>query len=95
MKYYNKINRNFNYNARLYFNKDSNNRQIDTTPRFWVELTRLNSVERVGFTDEGANRDYGKYASNFHHKQETISDADIESLSEEVKKIKPYGHGDN
>lgn len=94
MKYYNKINRNFDYKARLYFNGESYNRASDITPRFWVELVELNSVERVGFTEEGAEaNDYSKYANRFYGKDEgTLTDSEIESLSNEIKKTTPYGY---
>jgi hypothetical protein len=93
MKYYNKINRNFNYRARLYFNKRSNNRSRDDTPRFWVELESLNFTQRVGYTDEGGRSGYAKNTSRFHTKlEDKLSDDEIENLSEEVKKTAPFGY---
>ena len=50
----NKVNRNFNIKVRLYFNDNSFNREIDSTPRFYLEPVKLNAVERVAFTKSGA-----------------------------------------
>ena len=41
MKYYNKINRNFLVKARLYYNENSHNRNLDSTPRFFIQVKSI------------------------------------------------------
>ena len=64
MKYYNKINRNFKVKARLYFNELSHNRSLDSTPRFFVKIHSLKTLERVGFTQKAEDNSYLQYQPN-------------------------------
>ena len=67
MKYYNKINRNFKIKARLYFNEASHNRALDTTPRYFVKISSLKTLERIAFTDDSEDQEYLKYQKLKEH----------------------------
>jgi hypothetical protein len=93
MKYYNKINRNFKVKTRLYFNQNSHNRSLDSTPRFFVKIASLKSLERVGFTQKSEDNGYIKYQANFYggKKESYLNEASIDSLVADLNSKQPYG----
>ena len=94
MKYYNKINRNLKVRARLYFNQLSHNRVLDTTPRYFVKIDSLKSLERIGFTQKSENNQYVRYASNFYgaKKEEYLSQRQVENILLDLNSKAPYGY---
>lgn len=93
MKYYNKINRNFKIKARLYFNEASHNRALDTTPRYFVKISSLKTLERIGFTDKAEENEYIKYESNFYGavKESFLKEAGIDEIVSDLNSKQPYG----
>lgn len=94
MKYYNKINRNFKVRARLYFNEVSHNRPVDATPRYFVKISSLKTLERIAFTDDSEDQEYLKYQSNFYgaKKEDYLNEASIDELITDLNSKHPYGY---
>lgn len=90
----NKINRNFNIQVRLYFNEKSFNRENDSTPRYFLTPVKLNSVERVGFTQAGSDgNNYIKVSERFYGgiQEAALADSEIEAIYDNIKTSYPYG----
>ena len=94
MKYYNKINRNFKVKARLYFNELSHNRSLDSTPRFFVKIHSLKTLERVGFTQKAEDNSYLQYQPNLYGgKKETyLNEVKVDELISDLNSKPPYGY---
>ena len=97
MKYYNKINRNFKVKVRLYFNEVSHNRSLDDTPRFFVKISSLKTVERIAFTQKAEENSYLQYQSNLYGgKKETyLNEVKIDELIADLNAKPPYGYNDS
>ena len=93
MKYYNKINRNFLVKARLYYNENSHNRNLDSTPRFFIQVKSIDSIERLGFTHKSEDNNYIKYSANlFGGKQESFLDSTkLNEILTDLNSKPPYG----
>ena len=94
MKYYNKINRNFKVKARLYFNEKSHNRSADSTPRYFIKIKNLKSLERIAFTSKAEENKYIRYQSNLYgaKKESYLSQAQVDSLVNDINSKVPYGY---
>ena len=94
MKYYNKINRNFKVKTRLYFNELSHNRSLDSTPRFFVKISSLKTLERIGFTQKAEENSYLQYQENLYGgKKETyLNETKIDELITDLNAKPPYGY---
>ena len=94
MKYYNKINRNLKVKARLYFNNLSLNRVYDDTPRYFVKIKTLKSLEKIGFTQKSEENGYVKYAANLYgaKKEDYLNDTQIDSIITDLNSKAPYGY---
>lgn len=93
----NRVNRNFRIKVHLYYNPTSFNSTADATPRFYVKPVELLNVEKVAFTREGGSANgYTKYGNRFW-KWKTdydLTEAQVESIYEEIKNSYPYGFVD-
>mgnify|MGYP006137150593 FL=1 len=90
----NKINRNFNIQVRLYFDSSSFNRETDSNPRYRLTPVKLNSIERVAFTNEGAKANgYTKISERFFggiqegEFENPLSDEETEAIFENITTI--------
>ena len=94
MKYYNKINRNLKVKARLYFNNLSLNRVYDDTPRYFIKIKSLKSLEKIGFTQNSEDNGYVKYAANFYgaKKENYLNETQAESIITDLNSKTPYGY---
>ena len=77
----NRINRNLGVKVHLYFNKDSHNRDSDTTPRFYLKAVELVSIEGVAFTSK-SHGIYTEYGNRFWRYKEdaVLTNEQVESL---------------
>ena len=93
MKYYNKINRNFKVKARLYYNKTSHNRLGDDTPRYFVKIKSLKSLERIAFSSKAESNFYVKYQPNFYgaKKESYLNAAQLDDIINDLNSNSPYG----
>ena len=94
----NKINRNFILKVHLYFNKNSYNRQSDSTPRFYLKPVQLLGLEKVAFTRDGAiNNGFDQYGNRFwkYKGDNTLTNAQADAIYEEIKQSYPYGYVEN
>ncbi len=94
----NKINRNFILKVHLYFNKNSYNRQSDSTPRFYLKPVQLLGLEKVAFTRDGAvSNGFDKYGNRFwkYKGDNTLTNAQADAIYEEIKQSYPYGYVEN
>lgn len=89
----NRVNRNFGVKVHLYHNPDSHNRAIDSTPRYYVDLVQLNTIEKVGFTDNSRFNDYTKHGHRFwkYKSDETLNDVEAANVYYEMQDSYPYG----
>ena len=89
----NRINRNLGVKVHLYFNKNSHNRPSDTTPRFYLKVVELLSVEGVAFTSKSKDK-YTEYGNRFWRYKEdsSLTNEQAESLFSELQQSYPYGY---
>jgi len=82
----------------LYFNKDSHNRETDSTPRFYLQPVELLTIEKIAFTKEARHKGYveaGQRLYRYKHAGEELTTAKTEEIYKDIKESHPYGYKEN
>ena len=89
----NRINRNFGIKVHLYYNKDSHNRDSDSTPRFYLKAVSLLTVEGVAFTSKSVEN-YSAYGNRFwrYKSDESLTNERAEAIFSDIQQSYPYGY---
>ena len=90
----NRINRSVSFTAHLYYNKDSWNTALDSTPRYYLKPVELNYIERIAFSDNAEDKGYTWYGNGFYggKGETTMNDAEALALFENIKNSYPFGY---
>jgi len=90
----NRVNYTFSMTVQLCFNSESNNRDTDVTPRFFLKPAKLLNVEKTAFTKEARLHGYKEHGNRFwkYKKADEISDEKVEEVWEQIKTSYPYGY---
>lgn len=93
----NRVNYAFRIKVQLCFNVNSENRDGDTTPRYFLKPIKLLRVEKVGFTKESRNHGYQEKGNRFwkYKKADELTDTKAEEIWENIKTSYPYGYKEN
>ena len=89
----NRVNRNFGLKVHLYHNPNSYNRSADATPRYYIEVVQLKTIEKVGFTDESRFNGYTKHGHRFwkYKGDDTLTNVTAADVYYQVQDSYPYG----